>query len=108
MKVPIVKATDDITVSKLLKKSKSIENEEGRGILEALAAHAEICKCNPCQCDPTQGNECSCNPIEEGNATQNVPNKLTTEETDKLKDDTKTVKAPEESDEYKAKAKTSL
>ena len=34
-------------------------------LLEELTAHADICRCNPCRCDPTKGNECSCNPIEE-------------------------------------------
>ncbi|CAL4204295.1 unnamed protein product, partial [Meganyctiphanes norvegica] len=82
--VPIVKATEDMSVSKLLNKSKSIANsqqsEDGRGILERIAAHADICKCNPCQCDPSRGNECSCNPIEE--VTSNL-NKVTTPEKQK-------------------------
>lgn len=30
-----------------------------------LTAQSEICKCDPCFCDPSKGNECSCNPVED-------------------------------------------
>lgn len=67
MKVPIVKATDDTTVGRLLQDSQSLaalaQTGDGRGLLEKIAAHADICKCNPCRCDPSRGNECSCNAI---------------------------------------------
>ncbi|XP_066944668.1 uncharacterized protein [Macrobrachium rosenbergii] len=71
MKVPIVKATDDMTVGHLLRDSQSLtalssstENDK-RGLLEKITAHADICKCNPCNCDPSRGNECSCNAIDD-------------------------------------------
>ncbi|XP_064083590.1 uncharacterized protein LOC135199455 isoform X2 [Macrobrachium nipponense] len=72
MKVPIVKATDDMTVGHLLRDSQNLtalssstENDK-RGLLEKITAHADICKCNPCNCDPARGNECSCNAIDDG------------------------------------------
>ncbi|XP_068212289.1 uncharacterized protein [Palaemon carinicauda] len=71
MKVPIVKATDDMTVGHLLRDSQNLsalssssENDK-RGLLEKITAHADICKCNPCNCDPSRGNECSCNAIDD-------------------------------------------
>nr|XP_045612846.1 uncharacterized protein LOC123767316 isoform X2 [Procambarus clarkii]XP_045612847.1 uncharacterized protein LOC123767316 isoform X2 [Procambarus clarkii] len=69
MKVPIVKATDDTTVGRLLRDSQTLadltqnDDSDERGLLEKIAAHADICKCNPCRCDPSRGNECSCNAI---------------------------------------------
>ncbi|XP_045111365.1 LOW QUALITY PROTEIN: mucin-5AC-like [Portunus trituberculatus] len=67
MKVPIVKATDNTTVGRLLQDSQSLtalaQAGDSRGLLEKIAAHADICKCNPCRCDPSRGNECSCNAI---------------------------------------------
>ncbi|XP_063875632.1 LOW QUALITY PROTEIN: mucin-2-like [Scylla paramamosain] len=67
MKVPIVKATDNTTVGRLLQDSQTLtalaQAGDSRGLLEKIAAHADICKCNPCHCDPSRGNECSCNAI---------------------------------------------
>ena len=34
-------------------------------MIEKLASQVGICECSPCKCDPSRGNECSCNPIEE-------------------------------------------
>ncbi|XP_042880538.1 uncharacterized protein LOC122258588 [Penaeus japonicus] len=69
MKVPIVKATDDTTVGRLLRDSQSVtslsQDGDDRGLLEKITAHADICKCNPCHCDPSRGNECSCNAIDD-------------------------------------------
>ncbi|XP_076064276.1 uncharacterized protein LOC143038658 isoform X2 [Oratosquilla oratoria] len=77
MKVPIIKASDDVSVRTLLDSTqklhdKSQEDKEkeqkSQSLLERITAHAEICKCNPCKCDPTR-NECSCNPVDEDRLT---------------------------------------
>ncbi|XP_069990101.1 uncharacterized protein [Penaeus vannamei] len=69
MKVPFVKATDDTTVGRLLRDSQTVtslsQDGDDRGLLEKITAHADICKCNPCHCDPSRGNECSCNAIDD-------------------------------------------
>ncbi|KAK7067670.1 hypothetical protein SK128_027816 [Halocaridina rubra] len=82
MKVPIVKATDDTTVGRLLQESQSLSPLHGgndndkRGLLEKITAHADICQCNPCRCDPSRGNECSCNAIADGeSSSQSTPKK---------------------------------
>ncbi|KAG0726832.1 Metal regulatory transcription factor 1 [Chionoecetes opilio] len=77
MKVPIVNATDDISVGRLLQDSQSLEDlsqaDDDRGLLEKITAHADICKCNPCRCDPSRGNECSCNAIADSAPTSPCP-----------------------------------
>ncbi|KAB7498186.1 hypothetical protein Anas_01435, partial [Armadillidium nasatum] len=32
-------------------------------VLEMITAASDICKCNPCLCDPSKGNDCCCNPV---------------------------------------------
>lgn len=51
----------------------SCENHEH--LLKDVAAAADICRCNPCRCDPML-NDCtvSCNPVVDGSsATTNIP-----------------------------------
>ncbi|XP_053647490.1 uncharacterized protein [Cherax quadricarinatus] len=82
MKVPIVKATDDTTVGRLLRDSQTIadlsqnDDSDERGLLEKIAAHADICKCNPCRCDPSRGNECSCNAIADSPVVRKTPSPI--------------------------------